>query len=67
MRVQVVATERYMMASEQHAFLRVIPHLLYLLDGEDESANAFKNRKIDLSVRACVLCFALIAGHTKDV
>jgi len=39
--------ERYLLASEKHMLLRVVPYLIYLMDSDDKDGfNVFKNKKL---------------------
>eukprot|EP00727_Mastigamoeba_balamuthi_P007648 m51a1_g3503 hypothetical protein (1525) ;mRNA; r:844019-848861 len=40
---------RYVLPSEKHCLLRVMPYALYLLDGDDSKHNIFKHKSISLS------------------
>ncbi|EGG14585.1 component of SCAR regulatory complex [Cavenderia fasciculata] len=41
--------EKYILPSEKHCYLRVMPYVLYLIDENDSKHNIFKNKNLNLS------------------
>jgi cytoplasmic FMR1 interacting protein len=55
-------TEKYLLPSEKHCLLRVMPYVLFLMDGDQNSQNnIFKSKKLKLPRFAALfkVCTAL--------